>query len=123
MLSKYKKNYEKQVMGFLSYLPEFKNLENLREEMQLYKDEDQYQVLIFKGEDGDCRGIIGIQESDDFIVIRYLSLDPSFRNSAVEKEVIKQLQNTYPDKMISAMPDCTYLLKYTKQGNNNDDER
>lgn len=120
MLSKFKKNYEKQVMGFLSYIPEFKNLENLREEMQLYKDEDQYQVLIFKGRDGDCRGIIGIQESDEFIVIRYLSLDPSFRNMKVEKQVITELQQLYPQKMVSAMPDYTYLLKYTKQESEDD---
>ncbi|CCI81543.1 hypothetical protein [Lactobacillus hominis] len=119
MLSKFKKNYEKQVMGFLSYIPEFKNLENLQEEMKLYKEENQYQVLIFKGSDEDCRGIIAVQESDDFVVIRYLSLDPSFRTADVEKEVITELQHAYPDKMISAMPDYTYLLKYVERDDKN----
>ncbi len=36
MISKYKKDYEKTVMGYLSYLPDFKNIKNLQEEMKLY---------------------------------------------------------------------------------------
>ena len=47
MISKYKKDYEKTVMGYLSYLPDFKNIKNLQEEMKLYtSDSNQFEVLI-----------------------------------------------------------------------------
>ena len=48
MISKYKKDYEKTVMGYLSYLPDFKNIKNLQEEMKLYtSDSNQFEVLIY----------------------------------------------------------------------------
>ncbi len=36
-------------MGYLSYLPDFKNIKNLQEEMKLYtSDSNQFEVLIYK---------------------------------------------------------------------------
>ena len=40
MLAEYKKDNEKTAMGLLSYLPDFKNLQNLQEEIQLNRDSD-----------------------------------------------------------------------------------
>ena len=42
--------------------------------MKLYtSDSNQFEVLIYQ-QDGNARGIVGIQEEKDFIIIRYLSL-------------------------------------------------
>ena len=85
-------------MGYLSYLPDFKNIKNLQEEMKLYtSDSNQFEVLIYK-QKGNARGIIGIQEEKDFIIIRYLSL-----------------KHLYPDKMITTLPDWAFLLSYLKE--------
>lgn len=66
MISKYKKDYEKTVMGYLSYLSDFKNIKNLQEEMKLYtSDSNQFEVLIYQ-QKGNARGIIGIQEEKRF---------------------------------------------------------
>ena len=76
MISKYKKDYEKTVMGYLSYL---------QEEMKLYtSDSNQFEVLIYQ-QDGNARGIVGIQEEKDFIIIRYLSLDPTMRDEKTKQ--------------------------------------
>lgn len=115
MISKYKKDYEKTVMGYLSYLPDFKNIKNLQEEMKLYtSDSNQFEVLIYK-EKGNARGIIGIQEEKNFIIIRYLSLDPTMRDSETKRLVMKELKHLYPDKMITALPDWAFLLSYLKE--------
>lgn len=115
MISKYKKDYEKTVMGYLSYLPDFKNIKNLQEEMKLYtSDSNQFEVLIYK-QKSNARGIIGIQEEKDFIIIRYLSLDPTMRDSETKRLVMKDLKHLYPDKMITALPDWTFLLSYLKE--------
>lgn len=117
MISKYKKDYEKTVMGYLSYLSDFKNIKNLQEEMKLYTcDTNPFEVLIYQ-QDGNARGIIGIQEENDFIIIRYLSLDPTMRDQETEQEVMKELQHLYPNKMITALPNWTFLLKYLKENN------
>ena len=50
MISKYKKDYEKTVMGYLSYLPDFKNIKNLQEEMKLYTSTHEGVYIV----DGRC---------------------------------------------------------------------
>lgn len=113
MLSKYKKNYKKQVMGYLSYLDDFKNLKNLKEEIEFITDpENSFKILIYKGENSDCRGIIGVQEDNEFVVIYYISLDPGFRSLENQIRLVNDLQHMYPDKTISALPDYCYLLNY-----------
>ena len=115
MLSKYKKNFEKQVMGYLSYLPDFKNIQNLTDEMKLYNDENnQFEVLTYTNQDKNCIGIVGVQVTEHFVIIRYLSLAPSYRSTNVTKSIIKELLGMYPDKKLSTLPNWTYLLKYAE---------
>lgn len=47
MLYKYKNNYEKIVMGYLSYFDEFKILKNLLAEIKLYNESDIYILFIY----------------------------------------------------------------------------
>ena len=122
MLSKYKKDYEKTVMGYLSYLDDFKNLENLKEEMQLYttsdKENEQFEVLLFSGKNQDIRGIIGVQSVSSCIVIRYLSLDPSYRNNETRQIIMKELKQYYPKQKITTLPDYAYLLPFLRSEDN-----
>lgn len=46
MLYKYKNNYEKIVMGYLSYFDEFKILKNLLAEIKLYNESDIYTLSL-----------------------------------------------------------------------------
>ena len=115
MISKYKKDYEKTVMGYLSYLPDFKNIKNLQEEMKLYtSDSNQFEVLIYQ-QDGNARGIVGIQEEKDFIIIRYLSLVPTMGDEKTKQLVMNDLKHLYTDKMITALPNWASLLNYLKE--------
>ncbi|QNQ80490.1 reductase [Lactobacillus sp. PV034] len=115
MLSKYKKSFEKQVMGYLSYLPDFKNFQNLADEMRLYNsDNNQFDVLTYTNEMGNCLGIVGIQLTSHFVIIRYLSLAPSYRTAEVAQDIIKELDKLYPEKKLTTFPNWTNLLKYTK---------
>ncbi|GBG05034.1 reductase [Lactobacillus rodentium] len=115
MLSKYKKNFEKQVMGYLSYLPDFKNFQNLADEMKLYNTENnQFDVLTYTNKNGNCLGIVGIQLTSHFVIIRYLSLAPSYRTEEVIQEIMTELNNLYPNQKISTLPNWTMLLKYTE---------
>lgn len=105
-------------MGYLSYLDDFKNLENLKEEMQLYttsdKENEQFEVLLFSGKHQDIRGILGLQLVSSCIVIRYVSLDPSYRNDQTLQIIMKELQQYYPKQKITTLPDYVYLLSFLK---------
>ena len=42
MLIQYKKDFEKTAMGLLSYLPDFKNIDNLTEEIKLNEKDNNF---------------------------------------------------------------------------------
>lgn len=119
MLFKYRHDYEKTVMGFLSYLPDFKNLANLRQEMALYNDpKNHFEIYLFsKSQQSDYLGVISLEVEDKFVVVRYIALAPDIRNQHYEAILMQELQDTFPGKNISALPDCSYLLQYLHASN------
>ncbi|WP_265484416.1 MULTISPECIES: reductase [unclassified Lactobacillus] len=105
-------------MGYLSYLPDFKNLTNLKEELKLYNEQDnQFEVLLFRSGGQHVRGIISLQEGPDCLVIRYVSLDPGFRNNQTRQEMMTELKQLYPKENITVFPSYTFLLPFLRRGN------
>lgn len=111
MLIQYKKDYEKIAMGLLSYLPDFKNIENLKEEISLNQEDNDFVLFLYRNKQNNIVGVLGAQITADFIVVRYLSLAPGFREISYEKDIFDELKNEYPDKRITAVPEYTKLLK------------
>lgn len=111
MLIEYKKDNEKVAMGLLSYLPDFKNLENLKEEIKLNRESDEFNLFLYQNDDQNIVGVIGTQTANNFIIIRYLSLAPGFREKKYENEILKDLVNSQPKMRITAVPEYTYLIK------------
>ena len=117
MLIQYKKDFEQTTMGLLSYLPDFKNLDNLKDEMRLNQAKNDFQLFLYRNDESNIIGVIGTQNDDHFIVIRYLSLAPGYRDEEYERKILSDLKDNYPNKKITALPEFTYLLKLDK---NND---
>lgn len=115
MLVQYKKDYEKTAMGLLSYLPDFKNLANLKDEMKLIQNDNEFGLFLFRNKASNIVGVIGIQYADPFIVIRYISLAPGFREEKYKKEILRELLESNPKKRLAALPEYTYLLKMVKK--------
>lgn len=111
MLIQYKKDYEKTAMGLLSYLPDFKNIENLKEEISLNQEDNDFVLFLYRNKQNNVVGVLGTQMTDKFIIIRYLSLAPGFREISYEKDIFAELKNEYPNKRITAVPEYTDLLK------------
>ncbi|KRL63559.1 hypothetical protein [Lactobacillus psittaci] len=111
MLVTYKKDYEKIAMGLLSFLPDLKNLDNLKEEMRLYDEDCEFKLYLYRENSSDFIGVVGIQVLPDFIMIRYLSLAPGFRSQKTQEQVLQNLQEEYPDKKLTALPKYNYLFK------------
>lgn len=114
MLIKYNKNYEKTAMGLLSYLPDFKNLANLQEEMKLNQKNAEFQLYLYRQENSNIIGVLGTQKDDPFVVIRYLSLAPGFREEKYQKRIMTALKDAAGTDRITAVPDYTYLLKWLR---------
>ncbi|WP_251717009.1 reductase [Lactobacillus agrestimuris] len=117
MLVQYKKDYEKTAMGLLSFLPDFKNIDNLKDEIRLNQEDDDFQLYLYKEEDSNVVGVLGTQIDQNFVIIRYLSLAPGFREEKYLKEILTDLANGHPDKKVTAVPEYTYLIKLLKKDN------
>lgn len=115
MLIQYKKDFEKTAMGLLSYLPDFKNLANLKDEMKLNESDNDFQLYLYRDDDSNIVGVIGTQNTEQFVIIRYLSLAPGYRDENTEKKILADLQDNSPKKKIAALPEYMYLLKLGSQ--------
>ncbi|KMY50650.1 GNAT family N-acetyltransferase [Peribacillus loiseleuriae] len=99
MLIKYKKAYEKFAMGLLSFMPEEKDIKKLQNTMKEYEINDNMQLYLWKDEE--IIGAIGIDLSfSDVIIIKHISVNPSFRQQGIGKTMIKEIQELFPNKEI-----------------------
>lgn len=115
MLIECKNDKEKVAMGLLSYLPDFKNLANLKDEIRLNKNSKEFRLFLYRDHNPNFVGVIGTQWDEQFIVIRYISLAPDYRKKKYEEQAICELAAGNPQKKITTVPEYVYLMNYLKQ--------
>lgn len=120
MLIECKNDKEKVAMGLLSYLPDFKNLANLKDEIQLNKNSTEFCLYLYRSKVPNFIGVIGTQISKHFVIIRYLSFAPDYRQAKYEARAVQELAQNSPSKVITAVPEYIYLIKYLKKGTKNE---
>jgi len=92
-------SFKKIAMGLLSYMPNEKDLKHVQQTMQSYEELENWHLYFWKHET-DFIGVIGVKEVDQTIVVQHLALNPSYRNQGIGKEILKNIQQLYPDKVI-----------------------
>ncbi len=122
MLVPYKKDYEKMAMGLLSYLPDFKNLQNLQEEMKLYSKDEALQLFLYKNADQNIVGLGGTEKGDGCLVLRYVSLAPGFRDDENLSNLMQELRQEAGKDKLMTVPEYTYLLRYLKDDRTKHDD-
>ncbi|KRN29433.1 hypothetical protein IV38_GL000317 [Lactobacillus selangorensis] len=110
MLVKYKNDYQKIAMGFLSYLPDLKEISHLQAELKLYQDDETHCLYLWKDDQNNFTGIVGVEEGNDFVLVRHLSFSPSERSETALNQVLDALQAAYPDKKIMGSLETTPLI-------------
>ena len=90
MLIRYKKAMEKIAMGLLSFMPEHKEIKKLMDTMQIYDQQDDWQLYLWKKDD-EYVGAIGVRMEDDTAVIQHITVIPSYRGEGVGKEMVSEL--------------------------------
>ena len=119
MLTAFKSDYEKIAMGLLSYIDDLKVTSRLKEEMDLYTDEDNRQLFLWKSDETDdfC-GVIGIEENDDLILVRHIAVNPSYRNEGIAYQMIDGVAEKYDvQTMMSTLETSDLVTKWQKKKN------
>ncbi|RPA61276.1 reductase [Aerococcus agrisoli] len=112
MLVPYIGKYEKVVMGLLSYIPEFKEFSELKAEMDRIHKQERKIYLWKDAESDNVIGLVGFDQHDDTdtIVVRYLSINPSFREEGRTYDILTALKKEYPVYTLTGVISLSGLL-------------
>ena len=95
MLIRCKSNQEKIAMGLLSFMPEEKDVRVLQETIKTYINDKNWHLYLWKKSD-DYIGAIGLKVTDDMTaIIQHISVNPSFRNQGIARQMIKEISLIY----------------------------
>ncbi|UDE95522.1 GNAT family N-acetyltransferase [Carnobacterium viridans] len=99
MLLDYKNDYEKISMGLLSFVPDLKDVSRLQDEMDWYQSKENRKLYLWKSEDTqDIIGVIGVEIGNDMILLRHISINPSFRNEGISYNMLEALERRFLQK-------------------------
>lgn len=117
MLTKYKRDYAKIAMGFLSFEPDLKDYDHLQTELKLYTEEAGHELYLYRaGAEEDFIGVLGIETGQDFVMVRHLSLSPAERTDATKFAVLADLVAMYPDrKLMGTLETSPLIAKFNQQ--------
>src|SRR5690625_5583833 len=98
MLIRYKNNFEKIVMGLLSFNSRKKDGKNMQQTIKHYELEDDWNLYLWREEDS-FLGAIGIRIIDGMsVIIQHVTVDPSHRNQGIGRKMVKSIRDKYGQK-------------------------
>lgn len=100
MLNKYSDENKKIAMGFLSYINDLKDLDNMEQELKLYSEDENRQLYLWKSNIEDYSGIVALSFSDKTVFIEYISLNPSYRSQSNIFKIFDEIQRKFPQFVI-----------------------
>ncbi|WP_179395360.1 N-acetyltransferase [Lacticaseibacillus absianus] len=111
MLTKYKNDYAKIAMGFLSFVPDLKDMDHLKTELRLYTEDNTHLLYLYREAIGsDFEGVVGVELGAEFALVRHLSLSPAVRDTATQFAVLADLQHLYPDRKLMGTLETAPLI-------------
>jgi len=115
MLIRYKKTYEKIAMGLLSFMPNEKDVKKLMNTIKDYETNEQFQLFLWKQDD--IVGIIGIEILvDKNILIKHLSVNPSYRNQGIATTIYEETQRMYKDYSFQFTDEIKSFIEHSNIG-------
>lgn len=119
MLLDYKNTYEKITMGLLSFIPDFKDVTRLKFELDWYQQEENRKLFLWRGEETqDMIAVIGVETGDELILLRHISINPSFRNEGISYKILEALERQFPDqKIIGTLETAQLIVKWEQEKN------
>ncbi|CAM2772928.1 N-acetyltransferase [Dolosigranulum pigrum] len=119
MLIEFKSDYDKIAMGLLSYTADLKETSRLTEELDMYKNDDSRQLFLWRSEEtDDLCAVLGIEEEEDVILLRHLSVNPSYRGEGLTYRMLDQLSDRYEHKtLMGTLESGSFVKKWQKRRN------
>jgi riboflavin biosynthesis RibT protein len=116
MLVEYKSDYQKIAMGLLSYVPDLKDMSRLQSELDWYEQEEGRKLFLWKSEEtGDMAGILGIEDNEELVLLRHISINPSYREEGMAYRMLDALaEKVTPKKVTGTIETGALITKWQK---------
>ncbi|KRK65492.1 RibT protein [Companilactobacillus tucceti DSM 20183] len=111
MLNKYSDENKKIAMGFLSYIPDLKDMDNMEQELRLYAEDDNRQLYLWKSNLEDYSGIVALSFSEHTVFVEYISLNPSYRSQSNMYKILDEIQQKFSNQTILGNFNLVKLIK------------
>ncbi|WP_119317494.1 RibT protein [Companilactobacillus formosensis] len=115
MLSKYSDENKKIAMGFLSYISDLKDFHNMEQELNLYSEDENRQLYLWKSNMDDYSGIVALSFSEETVFIEYISLNPSYRSQSNVFKIFDDVQKRFPKLVILGNFELSKDIKLWRQ--------
>ncbi|MER2225616.1 MAG: GNAT family N-acetyltransferase [Carnobacterium sp.] len=117
MLLDYKNDYEKISMGLLSFVPDLKDVSRLQDEMDWYQSKEDRKLYLWKSEDTqDIIAVVGVEIGNEMILLRHISINPSFRNEGISYKMLEALERRFlPKKILGTLETSTLVAKWEQE--------
>ena len=101
-------------MGLLSFIPDLKDVGHLKTELKMYTEDDSHALYLYKHHH-DFVGVVGVELSADFVLVRHLSFSPNFRDEATAFAALAELTKLFPDKkLMGALEHASLIAAFNK---------
>src|SRR5699024_3089373 len=108
-LVRYRKQYKKIAMGYLSYISKSKLVKKLEETIELYETSDDWELYLLKC-DEDFIGLIGIEIWPEEWKLHHITVNPSHRGEGLAKLMVQKVSERYPDLRPVATKHTSFLI-------------
>lgn len=116
MLLDYKNDYEKISMGLLSFVPDLKDVSRLKDEMDWYQSKEDRKLYLWKSEDTqDIIALVGVEIGNEMILLRHISINPSYRNEGISYKMLEALEHRFLQKKIMGTLETSALVAKWEQ--------
>lgn len=104
-------------MGLLSYIPDFKEPARIEEELERYESSEERGLYLWQSQEtGNLIGLAGVEEEEELVLLRHISIDPSFRNEGISYKILDALKERYADKnIVATLETAAIISKWQKR--------
>lgn len=121
MLYKYQADYEKVVLGILSLSNSHNNIEFLKQEIDWYNSANDRILYVWKDEFNNWAGVLGVEEKNNYVLIRRVTLTPDVNTVFNIFRVLDNLNQIYSnDQIIGTLETRDIIGKWER---NNEQQR
>lgn len=114
----------KIAMGLLSFISDFKDFDRLNQLCDSYQKSADRALYLWKDEETDnFIGVVGVEFTDDDVLVRHIAVNPSFRHEGIAHKMLDAVHHINQKKSLMGTLELTSILAHWEGSSKSDDKQ